>query len=68
VFKGCKILEFCRFEPRMVIQDGHAAWLKRLEVAEQEAATEAQKASDEKPEVAAELAEATTAKPPRRPG
>lgn len=29
VFKGCKILEFCRFEPRMVVQDAHALWLER---------------------------------------
>lgn len=56
VFKGCKILEFCRFEPRMVIQDGHALWLERKAEAEKEEVRSQE--SEEKP---AEVAEITPA-------
>lgn len=34
VFVPCKILEFCRFESRLILQDAHAAWKKRRDEAE----------------------------------
>lgn len=55
-FKGCKILEFCRFEPRLVIQDGHALWLERQQAAEPEIAeVEAAPEPQEKPTEVAEI-------------
>lgn len=70
VFKGCRILEFCRFEPRMVVQDGHQLWQDRKAKAE-EAATATAKAeaaqAEQPPEKpAAEVAEISSGKSRRK--
>jgi hypothetical protein len=53
VFVPCKILAFCHFEARLILQDAHAAWKARRDEAE---AVEKEKGKRKKEKVEPELA------------